>query len=287
VSVSRFRAVTGRAYREQVSTTVAPPEATATRKRVLLLGAIAFTVLAWASAFVVIRGVAPEVGGGALALGRLLVGVVALGILVAVQRRWVWPTRSDWVRLVVYGVGWFGAYNVALNLAEHTLDAGTTAMIVNIGPILIALGAGLFLGEGIPRWLAIGAGVAFLGVLLIGIGTSLVSNEGRPIDPIGVLWCLAAALTYAIGVLAQKPMAGRLPASQVTLIGAVIGAIACLPFAGQLASELATASSASCISASCRPLSRSRPGDTPSAGCPRDSSASRPTSCRRWPSSWA
>ncbi len=44
-------------------------------------------------------------------------------------------------------------------------------MIVNIGPILIALGAGLFLGEGIPRWLAIGAGVAFLGVILIGIGT--------------------------------------------------------------------------------------------------------------------
>ena len=26
-----------------------------------------------------------------------------------------------------------------------------------------------------------------------------------------MLWCLAAALTYAIGVLAQKPMAGRLP----------------------------------------------------------------------------
>ncbi len=209
----------------------------------VILGAIAFTVLAWASAFVVIRGVAPEVGGGALALGRLLIGVVALAILVAVQRRWVWPTRSDWVRLVVYGVGWFAAYNVALNLAEHTLDAGTTAMIVNIGPILIALGAGLFLGEGIPRWLAIGAGVAFLGVLLIGIGTSMITSEGRPIDPVGVLWCLAAAITYAIGVLAQKPMAGRLPASQITLIGAVIGAIACLPFAGQLASELATASS--------------------------------------------
>lgn len=224
-----------------MSTTIAPPAPSATRQRVLLLGAIAFTVLAWASAFVVIRGVAPEVGGGALALGRLMVGVVALSILVLVQRRWVWPTRSDWVRLVVYGVGWFGAYNVTLNLAEHTLDAGTTAMIVNIGPILIALGAGLFLGEGIPRWLGIGAGVAFLGVLLIGIGTSLTSSEDRPIDPVGVLWCLAAALTYAIGVLAQKPMAGRLPASQVTLIGAVIGMLACLPFLGQLIDSLATA----------------------------------------------
>ena len=224
-----------------MSNDVATPAPPATGQRALLLLAIAFTVLAWASAFVVIRGVAPDVGGGALALGRLMVGVVALGILVLVQRRWIWPTRTDWVRLVVYGVGWFGGYNVALNLAEHTLDAGTTAMIVNIGPILIALGAGLFLREGIPRWLAIGAVVAFMGVLLIGIGTSFVSGEGRPIDPIGVLWCLAAALTYAIGVLAQKPMAGRLPASQITLIGAVIGMIACLPFAGQLFTSLATA----------------------------------------------
>lgn len=211
------------------------------RERVLLIGAIVFTVLAWASAFVVIRGVAPQVGGGALALGRLAVGAIALGILVGAQRRWVRPTRSDWIRLVVYGVGWFGAYNVALNLAEQTLDAGTTAMIVNIGPILIAVGAGLFLGEGIPRWLAIGAAVAFGGVVLIGLGTSLVADGERPIDPVGVLWCLLAAVTYAIGVLAQKPMAGRLPASQMALIGCVIGMIACLPFAGQLASELAVA----------------------------------------------
>ena len=215
---------------------------TSSRSRVLLFGAIAFTVLAWASAFVVIRGVAPEVGGGALALGRLTVGVVALGVLLLIQRKWVRPTRGDWIRLAIYGAGWFGAYNIALNLAEHTLDAGTTAMIVNIGPILIALGAGLFLREGIPRWLAIGAGVAFLGVLLIGIGTSLVSGGSRPIDPIGVLWCLVAAVTYAIGVIAQKPMAGRLPAGQMSLIGAVIGAIVCLPFVGQLTGELAAAS---------------------------------------------
>ncbi|CAN5345965.1 DMT family transporter [soil metagenome] len=211
----------------------------------MLFAAVAFTILAWASAFVVIRGVAPHVGGGALALGRLSVGAVALGILVIAQRRWVTPTRADWLRLVVYGVGWFGAYNVTLNLAEHSLDAGTTAMIVGIGPILIALGAGLFLGEGIPRWLAIGAGVAFLGVILIGIGTSIVSGGGRPVDPLGVVWAVTAAVVYAIGVLAQKPMAGRLPASQITLIGCVIGLIACLPFVGQLVSSLAVAPTAS------------------------------------------
>ncbi|MFT4284137.1 MAG: EamA family transporter [Protaetiibacter sp.] len=217
--------------------------ATATRLSPLVLVAIGFTLLAWASAFIVIRGVAPEIGGGALALGRLVVGSLALGVLMLVARRWVRPSRREWALLALYGVAWFGAYNVTLNLAEHTLDAGTTAMIVNIGPILIALGAGLFLGEGIPRWLAIGAGVAFSGVVLIGLATSVFGSGGH-VDVAGVLWALASAVTYATGVLAQKPLVRRLPAVQVTFLGCVIGTLACLPFAGQLLAEAAHASPA-------------------------------------------
>lgn len=210
-----------------------------TRARAIVLIAVIVTLLAWASAFVVIRGVAPHIPGGALALGRLLVGTVALGVVAIVQRGWLRPTGREWIQVVVYGVAWFGAYNVTLNLAEHSLDAGTTAMIVNIGPILIALGAGLFLGEGIPKWLAIGAGVAFLGVVLIGLATSLTSAKG--IDPIGVVWCLVAAVAYSAGVLVQKPAIRRLPASQVTFMGCAIGMLVCLPFLGQLVSSLAAA----------------------------------------------
>lgn len=209
----------------------------------LVLAAIIFTLLAWTSAFIVIRGVAPEIGGGALALGRLVVGTFALGVLMLIARRWLRPTRREWLLLLLYGVAWFGAYNVTLNLAEHTLDAGTTAMIVNIGPILIALGAGLFLGEGVPRWLLIGAGVSFFGVVLIGLGMS-VFNGGGQVDVVGVLWALASAVTYATGVLAQKPVVRRLPAVQVTFIGCVIGMLACLPFVGQLIDEAAQASGA-------------------------------------------
>jgi drug/metabolite transporter (DMT)-like permease len=196
------------------------------------------TVLAWASAFVVIRGTAPFFSGGALALGRLIVGTVVLGVVVLLGRRWVAPNRREWLQIIGFGALWFGAYNVALNIAEHTLDAGTTAMIVNIGPILIALGAGIFLREGIPRWLAIGAGVAFVGVVLIGIGTSGARGLG---DGVGVLWCLLAAITYAAGVLLQKPALRRLPNAQVTWLGCAIGMVVCLPFAGQLAQGLAAA----------------------------------------------
>jgi drug/metabolite transporter (DMT)-like permease len=220
------------------------PSTPAPASRTLLLLAIGFTILAWASAFIVIRGVAPEIGGGALALGRLLVGTLALGVIVLAGRRWVWPNRREWLLLLLYGLAWFGAYNVALNIAEHTLDAGTAAMIVNIGPILIALGAGIILGEGVPRWLIIGAGVAFFGVGLIGLGTSFSTGNDRPIDVVGVLWALLAAVTYAAGVLANKPVLRRISTGQATFIGCVIGMIACLPFAGQLVAEASAASPA-------------------------------------------
>lgn len=208
---------------------------------VLVVIAIAVTLLAWASAFVVIRDVAPEIGGGALALGRLLVGALALGILVAVRRTWVSPNAREWLLLALYGLAWFGAYNVALNLAEHTLDAGTTAMIVNIGPILIALGAGVMLGEGIPRWLVVGALIAFSGVVVIGLASSL-AVPGREVDLPGMLWALLAAVTYAAGVLAQKPVSRRIPAIQTTFVGCVVGALATLPFLGQLLGEAQDAS---------------------------------------------
>jgi drug/metabolite transporter (DMT)-like permease len=202
-----------------------------------VLVAIGVTILAWASAFIVIRGTGPYFSGGALALGRLAVGTVLLGIVVLLGRKWVAPNRREWLQIIGFGVLWFGAYNVALNTAEQSLDAGTTAMIVNIGPILIALGAGVFLREGIPKWLAIGAGVAFLGVVLIGFGTG-ASDLG---DGVGVILALVAAVTYAAGVLLQKPALKRLPNAQVTWLGCAIGFVACLPFTGDLLRDLADA----------------------------------------------
>ena len=72
----------------------------------------------------------------------------------------------------MWGLLWFGVYNVALNAAEQRVDAGTAAMLVNVGPILIALLAGLLLSEGFPRTLIGGCAIAFAGTILIGVATS-------------------------------------------------------------------------------------------------------------------
>lgn len=214
-----------------MSTTASP------RVRSGALLAVVVTVLAWASAFVAIRAVGAFYEPGPLALGRLLVGALALGAGVLVQRRWVAPTAREWALVVLCGLAWFAVYNVALGAAEQRIDAGTTAMLVNVGPILIALFAGLLLGEGFPRPLLIGGGIAFLGVLLVGAATADTDSA----DVLGVVLCLVAAVTYAIGVLAQKPVLRRLPALQVTFLACAVGAIACLPYTPALLADLAAA----------------------------------------------
>ena len=220
-----------------MTTSATRPAVPSSRYRWSALAAVAITVLAWASAFVAIRAVGASYEPGPLTLGRLLVGSVALGAGLLVARRWVWPTRREWALVVLCGLAWFTVYNLALNAAEQRVDAGTTAMLVNVGPILIALFAGLWLGEGFPRWLVIGALVAFGGAVLVGAATSNAESA----DILGVVLCLVAAVTYAIGVLAQKPVLRRLPGLQVTWLACTIGALTCLPFTPGLLTDLAAA----------------------------------------------
>src|SRR4051812_7099067 len=152
-------------------TTATVQSAPPTRTTVLVLVAALTTVALWASAFVGIRAAGEDLSAGALSLARLLVGSLALGAVVAARREAL-PPRSDVPRLVVCGVLWFGVYNVALNEAERHVDAGTAAMLVNVGPVLIAVLAGVLLHEGFPRTLLAGCAVAFAGAALIGIATS-------------------------------------------------------------------------------------------------------------------
>lgn len=201
------------------------------------------TVVAWASAFVAIRALGEAFDPGPLALGRLVVGSLLLGVMLVARRCWVWPTGREWGLLVLCGVAWFAVYNIALNAAGQRLDAGTTSMLVNVGPILIAVLAGALLGEGFPRWLIAGSLVAFAGAGLIG----WTSSRTAGVDPLGVVLSLLAAATYAIGVLAQKPTLRRLPALQVTFTACTIGTIACLVYAPALLYELENASATATV----------------------------------------
>ncbi|MFQ6326706.1 DMT family transporter [Nocardia sp. CWNU-33] len=201
------------------------------------------TVVLWASAFVFIRAAGEDFSPGALALGRLLTGAIALVAILIVTGEGL-PARAAWRGILISGVLWFGVYMVALNWGEQYVDAGTAAMVINIGPVLIAVLSGLVLGEGFPARLMVGIAVAFAGAIVVGLSNS---GGGRS-AVLGVILCLTAAATWAISVVAQKPALAHASALQVTTGGCVIGAIACLPFTGQLVHEAADAPVSSTLS---------------------------------------
>src|ERR1700750_2872341 len=207
--------------------------AAAGRPHAPALAAAGVTVVLWSSAFVAIRDAGTQISPGALSLGRLVVAAAALGLFVAVRREPL-PPRGDLPRLVLFGVLWLAAYNVLLNAAERHVDAGTAAMLVNTGPILIAVLAGLLLHEGFPRSLLAGCAVAFAGAGVVGPATS-----ERGVDAgWGAGLCLLAAAAYAGGVVAQKPLLARTSALQVTFLGCAVATVACLPFAPDLVHDV-------------------------------------------------
>lgn len=206
---------------------------TRSSERLLAVGAVLVAVGFWSSAFVGIRAAGRGLAPGPLALGRLLVGSLALGLFMLVRRESL-PRGRSLLLTVGCGVLWFGVYNVALNAAERRVDAGIAALLVNVGPILIAVLAGFALREGFPPRLLLGCVVSFAGAAVIGIA---VSRHG--VNQVwGVVLCFVAALAYAAGVVSQKPVLRDSSALAVTWLACTVGAVSCLGYSGSLVHEL-------------------------------------------------
>jgi drug/metabolite transporter (DMT)-like permease len=204
-----------------------------TRPDVAALAAGLVTVTLWGSAFVAIRDAGQTLSPGSLALGRLLVSLVALGVAASIWREPL-PGRRDLVAIAAFGVLFLGVYSVTLNEAERRVDAGTAAMLINVGPILIAILAGIFLKEGFPRWLFAGCAIAFSGCVLIGLANSQSGSHAS----LGIALLVLAAFAYAAAVVIQKRVLARASPLQVTWLGCAAGTVVCLPFTPTLVGEL-------------------------------------------------
>ncbi|RJN32325.1 DMT family transporter [Nesterenkonia natronophila] len=212
----------------------------------LAVGAIVATVAMWASSFVVIRAFAEELSPGPLGLLRLLAGVITLSVMLLWLRRGRarLPGRRGLLLGAAFGVVWFAVYTLAFNWAGHFLDAGTIAMLVNLAPLMIALGGGFFFGEGFPRQLFAGMAVSLLGIGLI----TFAGTTGR-LSLAGLLIALAAAVLYAVGMLIQKLTLRHTDPLTATWIACAAGVVALLPFIPQTIAEVGDASAGSIVGA--------------------------------------
>jgi drug/metabolite transporter (DMT)-like permease len=98
--------------------------------------------------------------------------------------------------LLVHGV-YLGGVFVGISLG---VEAGLSALIVSLQPLLVAAFAGVLLGERVSgrQWVGLTAGFA-------GVGLILFHKLGRGVsDALGGFACLAALLGITVGTLYQK-----------------------------------------------------------------------------------
>ncbi|MFM0169963.1 DMT family transporter [Paraburkholderia sediminicola] len=223
-----------------MNTLTSPRPSRFARQPLLAAGAVAFTIVSWASAFPFIRiglqGLPP------LQLASARFATAALLVLAwLAYRRPRLPTWSDSLRFALCGFLGIALYNALLNTGEKTVAAGAASFIVNTLPIFTALLAAAVLGERFNRWGWLGslislAGIAVIargqpGGLTLGAGSTLILGaalcsasyfvlQRRLIPVYGALTC--TAYTLLAGALLLTPW---LPGALHSLVGAPHGTL--------------------------------------------------------------
>ncbi|KWA15300.1 DMT family transporter [Burkholderia territorii] len=211
--------------------TLSPPSPRGARLPLVAAGAVAFTIVSWASAFPFIRiglhGLAPL----QLAAARFATAAVLVLAWLA-WRRPKMPAKGDALRFLVCGLLGIALYNALLNTGEQTVSAGAASFIVNTLPIFTALLAAIFLRERFNRWGWLGSVVSLAGIAVIAHGQpgGLVLGSGSTL-------ILGAALCSASYFVLQRrliPVYGALPCAAYTLLAGALLLTPWLP--GALAS---------------------------------------------------
>ncbi|KVG35523.1 DMT family transporter [Burkholderia diffusa] len=199
--------------------TLSPPSSRGARLPLVAAGAVAFTIVSWASAFPFIRiglhGLAPL----QLAAARFATAAVLVIAWLAWRRPNI-PAKGDALRFLVCGLLGIALYNALLNTGEQTVSAGAASFIVNTLPIFTALLAAIFLRERFNRWGWLGSLVSLAGIAVIAHGQpgGLVLGSGSTL-------ILGAALCSASYFVLQRrliPVYGALPCAAYTLLAGAL-----------------------------------------------------------------
>jgi drug/metabolite transporter (DMT)-like permease len=158
----------------------------------------------WAVNFIVARWAPGVVAPYALALGRWALAGVLLGI---VARQELWAQRrailADWHQYVVLGFCGMLVCGAWVYIGARTTGAMNISLIYAASPVLIAVGAVLWLGERFRWSQVLGVAVALAGVVHVVVqGQWLALGQVQWV--VGDAWIVAAMVAWAAYALLQK-----------------------------------------------------------------------------------
>lgn len=193
-------------------------------------------VTLWGGTFVCGRIIGPHLGPYSASFLRFLTASVCLLWLLARYEGGVPPmTLRTLAGVCLLGLTGVFAYNIFFFSGLQTVSAGRAASIVAANPVVIALGAALFLGERLtPR--------KALGIALSVTGAVFILSHGEPLALFahgvgtGDLFILGCVLSWSAYSLLGKLVMGRLSALASVALSCSAGTLFLLP--GALAEGL-------------------------------------------------
>lgn len=192
------------------------------------VGTPALFVLLWSTGFIGARLGLPH--AGPLTFLSLRYGLAAgLLVLISLASRAPWPTRLTEIGhaavagLLVHGV-FLGGVFLGISMG---VEAGVSALIVGLQPLLTAALAGMLLGERvIPRqWLGLALGLSGVTLVLAG---KIVQARG---SLLGDIACVAALIGITVGTLYQKRFCMSMDLRTGNVVQFAAAGLATAPFA--------------------------------------------------------
>lgn len=204
---------------------------TAQRQRRLALVLIWLVPSLWTVNYIVARLAPGVIGPYLLALGRWSIAALVLLLIAGPE---VWRARTHlrrvWWQYLILGLLGMLICGAWVYQGARSTSAMNIALIYAASPVMIALGAGLWLGEPFRPRQALGVALALGGVVHVVIkGHWLALAEVRFVA--GDAWILAATISWAAFALLQKRWPSPLGASARLAVICVAGVLTLLPFA--------------------------------------------------------
>lgn len=191
------------------------PATTSPRTILLPFGSLLLGMLSFQFGVVFAKQLFPVMGAQGATAMRLGLGAAILWILRRPWRRFA--SGRDWISLWGYGLT-LGVMNLTFYMALRTIPLGIAVAIEFLGPLAVAL-------FGSRRALDI----LWVGLVVIGLSLLLPWHaQDAALDPIGVLYAMAAAVGWAVYILLGR-RAGLAYGGDAVALGSAIGALIAVP----------------------------------------------------------
>ena len=159
---------------------------------------VLFAVVVWGASFIATKIALENISPISIVWLRFTMGIIILGIAVALRKQFVRPNKSEWGYFAILGFLGITFHQWLQSNGLQTSEASTTAWIVATTPVFMALLGWTLLKERLSPIKIIGIALAALGVLLVVTDGNLASISIGRFGAPGDILILMSAFNWAV-----------------------------------------------------------------------------------------